>query len=126
MKRIIIAILSLIVAAVLSGFHSYNIIKLNNAFQASAKTIESAFNKNEWDTINAEIKIIEQNWEDKKLWVCLTIPTKQIDEIDVSIGQSIEYAKLSASPDFIGEFRLLCMKMEHLPKQEVISLEELL
>lgn len=126
MKRIIIAILSLIVAAVLSGFHSYNIIKLNNAFQASAKTIESAFNKNEWDTINAEIKIIEQNWEDKKLWVCLTIPTKQIDEIDVSIGQSIEYAKLSASPDFIGEFKLLCMKMEHLPKQEVISLEELL
>lgn len=126
MKRIIIAILSLIVAAVLSGFHSYNIIKLNNAFQASAKTIESAFNKNEWDTINAEIKIIEQNWENKKLWVCLTIPTKQIDEIDVSIGQSIEYAKLNASPDFIGEFRLLCMKMEHLPKQEVISLEELL
>lgn len=126
MKRIIAAGLLLVIIAAVSILHSYYITSICSSFHASAEKIERAFEENDRSAIEFELLKIKQNWEDKKPWVSLTLPTKQIDEIDISLSQSIEYAKINAAPDFIGEFKHLSMKIEHLPKQEVISLEELL
>ncbi len=126
MKRIIIALTALCIITSLSFFHAIKINKLNQIIEASAEKIEVDFNDGNWDAINYELKKINRHWQDARLWSCLTIPTKQIDEIDVALKRSITFAALKASPDFIGEFKALCMKIEHLPKQEGFNIEELL
>ena len=126
MKRIIIALVSLCVITSLSVFHAVKINNLNQNIKEPMIKIEAAFREENWDTINYELDKINSIWQDVRPWSCLTIPTKQIDEIDVALERSIGYASIKAAPDFIGEFKTVCMKFDHLPKQEGLNLEELL
>ena len=126
MKKVFIVILLLIFIIIFSGIHIYKTISFCNKIGELADTVESEFDKEQWTAVQNKIYEISELWEGNRLWACLTMSTKQIDEIEISLAQCLEYSKLEAKADFMGEFRMFCMLIEHLPRQEGIALEELL
>ena len=56
----------------------------------------------------------------------MTIKTNEVEEIEISLRQSRAYAELGDKEDFIGEFIMFRMLVEHLPHQEGLSINELL
>lgn len=126
MKKVLGVILILVCITTFSGIHIYKIVYLCDKIDKLADIIEIEFDKEEWGGVQNKIYEICGLWEENRLWACLTLSTKQIDEIEISLQQCLEYSKLGAKADFIGEFRMFCMLIEHLPRQEGITLEELL
>lgn len=126
MKKVFVVILILVCIIAFSGIHIYKTISLCDKIDDLAVIIEDEFDKEEWLDVQNRISEIYELWEENRLWSCLTLSTTQIDEIEISLQQCFEYSKLEAKADFIGEFRMFCMLIEHLPRQEGVSLEELL
>ncbi len=126
MKKVFAVILILVCIITFSVIHIYKTASLCNKISEVAGAIEGEFDKDDWEDVQNKISEISELWEQNRLWACLTLSTKQIDEIEISLQQCLEYSKLGAKADFIGEFRMFCMLIEHLPRQEGISLEELL
>ena len=126
MKKVFVVILILICIITFSAIRIYKTASLCDKISKLAHIIEDEFAKDEWVSVQNKISEICELWEENRLWACLTLSTKQIDEIEISLQQCLEYSKLGAKADFIGEFKMFCMLIEHLPRQEGISLEELL
>ena len=108
------------------GFHFYQIRKLDKDVSGICEKIEEDFDENNWQAIQNQLDQLQQRWNKSRFWACLTIDTAQIEEIEISMRQSMKYAQIGTREDFIGEFIMLQMQMKHLPHQEGFSIEELL
>lgn len=126
MKRITAALLILVIIIMISSLHIYKVITITNEIKDRTDVIYSLYQSDKWSGIEDEIDKISELWNRNKLWAYLTLSTNQVDEIEISLEQCKSYSQIEAKPDFIGEFRMFCMLVEHLPKQETFSLEELL
>ena len=126
MKRIIASLIIFIVIVAVSSLHVYKVISLTNEIGKCEEKIYNLYQTETWAEIEEELNKIADLWNKNKLWAYLTLSTVQVDEIEISIEQCISYAQIEAKPDFIGEFRMFCILVEHLPKQETFSYEELL
>ncbi len=126
MNRVIVAVCILVLCGTFVGVHTYKILKLNEATTALCDRTEREFQQRNWEGVKKSIQDIQKRWEKSRFWACMTIDTKEIEEIEISLKQSMEYAKEEAVPDFIGEFTMFRMRLSHLPHQEGFSLEELL
>ncbi len=126
MKRIISALIILAIIIIVSSMHVYKVKALTNEIGEISDKIYSLYQNEEWHEIEKEIDKISKLWNKNKLWAYLTLSTMQVDEIEISLEQCKSYAQIEARPDFIGEFRMFCLLVEHLPKQETFSFEELL
>lgn len=126
MKRVAAALGILAVIVAVSAFHVYKVTSLCGDVGETIGSIYDAYADDRWEEIDAQMEKLSTRWEKDKMWARLTIPTSQIDEIEISLDQSTEYSKLRAKPDFIGEFVMFCKLIDHLPKQETFYIEELL
>lgn len=126
MKSFIGALSIFIIIVILATFHTYHTLSVTSEIQAlSSATIES-YKNDDWDAVSADLEDIKKIWKKNHLWAHMTLSTKQIDEIELSLSQSQAYADISEGTDFYGEFVMFCMLIEHLPKQEAFSIGELL
>lgn len=126
MKRVIAALVILACIAGVSALHIYKTISLTDRIKEETDKIADAYKNRDWERIREGIEKIDKEWEENHLWAYLTLSTKQIDEIEISIKQSKAFCEVEAEANFIGEFAMLCMLIDHLPKQETFSIGELL
>ena len=126
MKRFFAALL---ISAIIVGFstvHAVKTLSLAQNILDAARVAEQNFRDENWDGVQSELAYIQEEWEKNHLWAYATLSTKQIDEIEISLTQSIAYSEIEAKNDFAGEFKMFCMLIEHLPKQEAFSFGELI
>ncbi len=125
MRRMIpaIAILVFIITAI--SVHLFKINRVCDEIKIKSAFVFDSYEQDDWDKIYTTAREISDIWEDNRFWATLTLPTAQIDEIEISLEQSIRYAEIEAKPDFIGEFKMFYMLVEHIPRQEGLSVEEL-
>lgn len=105
-----------------------NMVKINSMSEkinsVNARIAESLKTEN-WQDIKTSVKEISDIWKENRTWVGITLSAKQIDEIEISLEQSLVYSEIESKDSFMGEYRMFCMLIEHLPKQEGVSLSEL-
>lgn len=126
MKRVIAAGIVFCVIVVLSAFHTITICALADDIYEKSEKIMNACAAEEWQELRKELDALSERWEKCEFWASMTLRTNEIEDIDVSLAQSREYAKIENKENFIGEFIMFKMLVEHLPHQEGFSLTELL
>lgn len=126
MNRMIVTISILVLCLGFVGLHTYQILELNDDMEDLCEEVREDFTVEDWSGIQKGLDRIEKRWNEDRFWACLTIDTEQIETIEISLKQSMEYAKIQAKPDFIGEFTMFQKSLEHLPHQEGFHIEELL
>lgn len=125
MRRVIAAAVIFAVIMGVTVVHTTKTIKLASDIQNMAENVYQGYEEKDWDKIRGGTDKIKQKWNQSHNWAYVTLSTDQIDDIEVSLEQSIAYAKAEADENFIGEFTMFCMLIDHLPKQEAFSFGEL-
>ncbi len=126
MNRMLVTVCILALCLGFVGLHTYKILGLNDAMEDLCEEVQEDFVVEDWGGIQRGLDRIEKRWNEDRFWACLTIDTEQIETMEISLQQSMEYAKIQAKEDFIGEFTMFRKNLEHLPHQEGFSAEELL
>ena len=126
MKRVIITTVMLLAAVCFIVFHYHKVSELDKFAEESYNQIISAYERDDFVEISARLEKLKAAWDDTQTWAGMTVDTDQIEEIEISLLQSISYAKIQAKEDFIGEFILFNQHIKHLPYYEKITLESLL
>ena len=126
MNRVVAAICIFVLCAGFVGIHTYQIVQLNKDTRILCEEVEADFRKEDWNGVSGNLQKLQSRWDKSRFWACLTIETREIEEIEISLKQSMKYAQVQAKPDFIGEFTFFRMQLSHLPHQEGFSAEELL
>ena len=126
LKSLKTVICVLIIISLIISVHIYKIYNLVDTIEGLSDMVISEYEKGSWENVSENLDKIDEKWKKNRLWVCSTMSTKQIDEIEISLRQSKEYARLSAKEDFIGEFCMFRLCIEHIIMQEGITLNELL
>lgn len=126
MKRIIIVLAALAVVVGVTMIHFHKIMEMSHQTEALISKIYEEYDRENWEEIDRLMDELHNVWYSNRLWASVTLRSSQIDDIEISLEQCTEYSKIRAKENFIGEFKMFCLMTEHLPKQEGISLGELL
>ncbi len=126
MRALIIAVSFLILIVIFIAVHSLLMFNLANSV-GEACDAAVAFAENEkWDEVMTELEKIQQFWEKRRIWAALTISTEEIEQIEISLSQSKVFAAHRQKTDFLGEFAMFTLLMDHIPHQEGFRLAEIL
>lgn len=126
MKKFITALILLAVILIFGGIHTWKISTLTTKIDALNSEISAALQNEDWKTAVSLLQEVKQNWDKNRLWVSVTIPTTEIEELEISLKQSLEYAALEDSSGFVGEFIMFRHLLEHLPHHEGFDIGEIL
>lgn len=126
MKAFIIACILLLTIGLLIGIHSFTMIQFAKDIDVQCREVTSLAKNEKWKEVAKGIDDIRSTWDKKRVWVALTVSTKNIEEIEIALTQSRAYAKLKQKPDFFGEFIMFQKLVEHIPHQEGFHIEEIL
>lgn len=126
MKAFISAIAIFTAICIFIGIHAFIMVSLANDISAECKQVHSLADKEQWDETVKKIDLIRKLWDRRRTWASLTISTKEIEQIEISLTQSRAYAELKQKPDFFGEFIMFEKLVEHIPHQEGFHIEEIL
>ncbi len=126
MKAFISAIAIFTAICLFIGIHAFIMVSLANDISAECKQVHSLANVDRWDETVKKIDLIRKLWDKRRTWASLTISTKEIEQIEISLTQSRAYAELKQKPDFFGEFIMFEKLVEHIPHQEGFHIEEIL
>lgn len=126
MKKFVIALCIMLAIIIFVTSHTVMIMGLSNDVSEISDRIDENYRAENWDEILEGLDELQERWDKSRLWACMTIKTKEIEEIEISLRQSKEYALSQAKDDFIGEFIMFRMLVEHLPHQEGFSIDEVL
>lgn len=126
MKFFIAAILLLVILCGFVGVHSYMMIDMSKDISKICNRVDSLADSEKWEEVIKELDKIEKIWDKKRIWTSLTIETKNIEQIEIAFRQSMAYARLGEKSDFVGEFTMFAMLVNHIPHQEGFHIEEIL
>ncbi|MBQ7096572.1 MAG: DUF4363 family protein [Clostridia bacterium] len=126
MKAFIIALVILLVIISFMVVHINIMLNLSEAISEKCELARKYAGAKEWDSAINEIKAIKSHWNKHRTWVALTISTAEIEQIEIALNQSLIYAELHQQSDFMGEFTMFAMLIEHIPHQEGFHIAEIL
>ena len=126
MKRVIIKILMMALAVGFIVYHNFKVSELDDKVNDVYDTIIDAFENDDFGIIVSELEGLREKWDDAQTWIGMTMDTNELEEIDISLKQSIEYAKIESKEDFIGEFIMFNQCIKHLTYYERITPESLM
>ena len=126
MKAFISAVAIFAAICIFIGIHAFVMVSLANDISAECDHVHAFASENHWDEAIKKIDHIRSLWDKKRIWASLTISTKDIEQIEISLTQSRAYAELHQKPDFFGEFIMFQKLVEHIPHQEGFHIEEIL
>lgn len=126
MKAFISAVAIFTAICIFIGIHAFVMVSLANDISAECNYVYTFASENQWDEAVKKIDYIRSLWDKKRTWASLTISTKEIEQIEISLTQSRAYAELKQKPDFFGEFIMFEKLVEHIPHQEGFHIEEIL
>ncbi len=126
MKVVYAALIMLLVIGIFIGIHSFVMARLSSDLDAVCKNTERLAAAEDWTSVSDELEKAQEKWDKCRLWATLTISTNEIDKIEISLRQSMAFAKLKAKPDFFGEFTVFHMLINRIKLKEGIHLDEIL
>lgn len=126
MKRVVAVLTVFFLICVAVGFHVVKTYKFTDEVQHISDVVYDGFDNRDWAAMREALADILSLWEKNRLWACSTLSTREVDEMEISLKQSIAYAESEFEEGFIGEFKMFTVMIEHLPKQEGPSIYELL
>lgn len=126
MKKFITALILFAAILVFGCIHTWKITGLTDEITSLNTEIYASVQQEDWQTAAAQLEKIQQIWDKNRLWVSVTISTTEIEELEISLKQSIEYAKLEDASGFTGEFTMFRLLLNHLPHHEGFDIEEIL
>ena len=126
MKPLIIALSILLAIIILITVHSILMFNLAEDIGQACHSVTDFANKGQWDQVTTEIDNIKSIWDKYRTWVSLTISTQEIEQIEIALKQSRAYAELKQKTDFMGEFIMFSMLVDHIPHQEGFHIAEIL
>ncbi len=126
MKAFISAVSIFVAICIFIGIHAFVMVSLANDISAECERVYTLAAESRWDEAVKKIDYIRSLWDKKRTWASLTISTKEIEQIEISLTQSRAYAELQQKPDFFGEFIMFKKLVEHIPHQEGFHIEEIL
>lgn len=126
MKVFIAAIVLFVIVCGFIGMHSYMMIDMSKNIGEICNRVNGYANAEKWEEVTKELDKIQEIWDRKRVWTSLTIETDNIEQIEIAFRQSKAYAKLREKSDFVGEFTMFTMLVNHIPHQEGFHIEEIL
>ena len=126
MRVFVISLVLLIIMGSFIGIHAYVMQHMAGEISDKCEGIDELAHAGQWDEILDRLDDVRNIWEDHRMWASLTISTKEIEQIEISLKQSTEYAKLGEKSDFIGEYIMFYMLVDHIPHKEGFHIEEIL
>lgn len=126
MKKFITALILLSGILVFSSIHAWKISELTNEIRLQNDEIYTAVQREEWEAAVQRLEEVQQTWDKSRLWISITIPSPDIEELEISLKQSVEYAKAQDISGFVGEFIMFRQLLLHLPHHEGFDVEEIL
>ena len=100
--------------------------RLADEIRRSCHTVTELAYSEKWTDTVKEIDNVYDIWNKHRIWASLTMPTSEIEQIEISLKQSRIFAELHQKSDFFGEFTMFTMLVEHIPHQEGFHIEEIL
>ncbi len=126
MKVFWIAIAIFVIICIFIGVHHSLMANLSRDVTPHIKNVSSYIASDRWNSIQSEVKKIAELWNKYKLWATLTISTKDIEQIELSLKRCLIFAQIKQKADFLGEFTNLEYMMNYLPQREGFHLREIL
>lgn len=126
MKVFISSILILAIMMTFIGIHAFVMKNLADNIRPLCLEAQTLAIDGNWALVKENLDKIHSIWHKKRLWTSLTINTNEIEQIEISLEQSRRYATLHETSDFLGEFIMFSMLIEHIPHQEGFHIEEIL
>lgn len=126
MKGFVAALVLFVIICAFVGVHSYMMIKMSEDIGEICIRVNTLADSEKWTEVSEELDKIQGIWEKKRIWTALTIETNNIEQIEIAFRQSEAYAKLGEKSDFLGEFTMFTMLVNHIPHQEGFHIEEIL
>ena len=126
MKAFRIAICLLVSIIFFITTHAVIMFNLADKINKNCHVVTKLVDSEKWDAAISEIDKLHQTWNNRRIWAALTMPTNEIEQIEISLNQSRKYAELHQKPDFYGEFTMFSMLVEHIPHQEGFHIAEIL
>lgn len=106
--------------------HRGKVNDLDNAVDESYNVIMTAIEQDDTETMSKQLDELKNAWDDVQNWVGMTIDAEILEDIEISLAQCEQYARIGAKEDFIGEFIMFNHLIKHLPYFENTSLDSLL
>lgn len=124
--RIIITIILLIVIILTSGLYTtYYLSKDTARLIKSINVIESYTQYGEWEKADNAVDDLQQDWKrTRKIWSML-IDHIEVDNIQTSLTRMAKYIKLKEEIDALAEISVLRQFIEHIPRKESLTLENI-
>lgn len=126
MRVFAVSLALLLIITSFIGIHARVIRNMSEEISASCAEAEALAHNEGWSDVLGELYEIRRIWDKHRMWASLTISTKDIEQLEISLTQSIKYAELGEKSDFMGEFTMFSMLVRHLPHQEGFHIEEIL
>lgn len=126
MKRVIITAVMVALAVTFIFVHRGKVNDLDNAVDESYNVIMTAIEQDDTETMSKQLDELKNAWDDVQNWVGMTIDAEILEDIEISLAQCEQYARIGAKEDFIGEFIMFNHLIKHLPYFENTSLDSLL
>lgn len=125
-KKFIVACVAFLVILTLILIHSIHMVSFGKEIEELSRKTEKYAMEENWDEVLSSLKEITKKWEKQGIWSALTIKTDELEQIEISLKQSEQFAKLKDKSKFLGEFTMFSKLVEHIPHHEGFDIEEIL
>ena len=88
--------------------------------------IEQAVKQNNWPDAREQMSLAAKSWSKSKAWWAVIIDHQEIDLIEIAFSRIKSYIEAKNTGLSLGEIALLRQSIEHIPKKEAISIENIL
>ena len=126
MKLMKLSIAILIVMCAFIGVHGYIMNKMEASLSEKSILIKNFALKDDWENTRKLLDEVDQEWKKYSTWASLTISTEDIEQLEISLEQAKTFAVLEEKSDFLGEFIMFSMLLDHIPHREGFHIEEIL
>lgn len=126
MKRVIITAVMVALAITFIFIHRGKVNELDSKVDESYPVIMTAIEQDDTETMRKQLDELKDAWDDVQNWVGLTVDAEILEDIEISLAQCEQYARIESKENFIGEFIMFNHLIKHLPYFENTSLESLL
>lgn len=88
--------------------------------------VSEAIQTSNWDTAVEQTQDLEKTWEHEAKWWPVFLEHQEMDNIEFSMAKLKEYVASNNSALSLGQLSEIRLMIEHIPKKEKVSLENIL
>lgn len=124
-KKLLFAV-TIIIIVIISGFliKKYLYISSNQLLSQITK-IEDSINTNQWTRASETSQVLNTNWHrTENIWTIFT-NHHEIDNITITLENSIEYIKMGDKADSLANLASLKHYIKHIPEMERIIIKNI-